>query len=293
MILGWVPPRSAPLHECSGWCTDCTKQSSQRRRSARVSAESGHMQLARGVRELVSRTEFPRERFGMSLQLVQRATEREALATAVTPTASMVKSDDVIVDVAATLAEVHSTSSMRLALEIGEIVVRRIFDGDLQRVRAHGPKDVSFRKLAACPRLTMSAMRIWRAVGVFELVSRMPGLKDAKNLSVSHLYAVLGLPNETQEWLLRAAADGRWRVEELEAQATKHRPSESRRRPRMAQPELIVSLRRIERITCRFEFGAKRGLAEAGFDEEQVRHVRECVEKIRAWCDSVGEMLAE
>ena len=227
----------------------------------------------------------------MSLQLVQCATEHEAPAIATTPTPSIVKSDEVIVGVAATLAEVHNTSSMRLALEIGEIVVRRIFDGDLERVRAHGPKDISFRKLAACPKLTMSAMRIWRAVGVFELVSRMPGLKDAKNLSVSHLYAVLGLPHETQEWLLRAAADGRWRVEELEAQATKHRPPESRRRPRMTQPELIMSLRRIERITSRFEFGPKQGLAEGGFSEEQVRHVRECVEKIRAWCDSVGETL--
>ena len=84
---------------------------------------------------------------------------------------------------------------MNLTLDIGALVVDKIFLGNMERVHSRGRKDASFRKLAAFPCLPFSVMRIWRAVGVYELVSRMPGVAKNTNLSVSHLYAVLGLPH--------------------------------------------------------------------------------------------------
>lgn len=196
--------------------------------------------------------------------------------------------EQTIAQVAEELGQLRNASAMKLTLEVGELVVTRIFQGDLERVRCQGRKDNSFRRLAAHPKLPFSPMRLWRAVGVYELVSRMPGLPNTKNLTVSHLYAVLGLPQETQEWLLRAANEHEWAVVELERKANKHR---SKRAKRGAQPVLLQSLRELERFTSRLDLSAKLNSEDDTLDMDQVQRVQESIERIRAWCDELRGLL--
>lgn len=195
-------------------------------------------------------------------------------------------SETTIAEVAEALHQIRHTSTMKLTLDIGSLVVNRIFDGDLERVRSHGRKDTSFRRLAAYPNLPFSAMRIWRAVGVFDLVSRMPGVANHPHLSVSHLYTVLGLPHQTQEWLLRATVEQRWAVTTLDQKARKHRAATSRG-PRTARPVILTSLQRVERIT--------EGLSNAAgneLDGEQLRSAMESLRKIRCLIEELTKALA-
>jgi hypothetical protein len=195
--------------------------------------------------------------------------------------------DEVIAEVAEQLARLRNDSAMNLALDVGRLVVTRLFRGDLERVRTRGRKDHSFRKLASHPRLPFSPMRLWRAVGVYELVTRMPGLPKASNLSVSHLYVVLGLPHETQEWLLRAANEHAWSVVLLGQKANKHR---SRRTSPQARAEAPVlrSLRELERLAGRLDINVE---DDEPLDPEQVVRARQFIDRIRAWCDELGHVL--
>jgi hypothetical protein len=228
----------------------------------------------------------------MSLQLV---TTTSPEAHAFVPPAEPLPApqdpwEQTIAQVAEELGQLRNASAMKLTLEVGALVVKRIFQGDLERVRSQGRKDNSFRRLAAHPKLPFSPMRLWRAVGVYELVSRMPGLPNTKNLTVSHLYTVLGLPHETQEWLLRAANEHGWSVVELDHKANNHRSKRAKRNPQPLLP-VLQSLREIERFTSRLELNAELRAEDDTLDQEQVRRVQESIDRIRAWCDELGHLL--
>jgi hypothetical protein len=195
--------------------------------------------------------------------------------------------DEVIAEVAEQLAQLRNASAMNLALDVGHVVVTRLFRGDLERVRTRGRKDNSFRKLASHPRLPFSPMRLWRAVGAYELVSRMPGLPKAPNLSVSHLYVVLGLPHETQEWLLRAANEHAWSVALLEQKANKHRNRRTSPQGRAEAP-VLRSLRELERLAGRLDISVE---DDEPLDPEQVVRAKQFIDRIRAWCDELGHVL--
>lgn len=118
--------------------------------------------------------------------------------------------DEVIDGVVSTLATLVRGAGIEMALKIGEIVVEGIYGGDLDALRKRGPKDTSLRRLAAHPRLPFAPATLWRSVAVYELVRRMPGLAKTKHLGVAHLRAALGLPQNVQERLLKAAETERW-----------------------------------------------------------------------------------
>ncbi len=201
--------------------------------------------------------------------------------------------DDTVVQVAQELSRIRNASAMQLALDIGELLFEKIFGADVDRMRANGRKDVSFTKLAACRLHPFSAMRLWRAVGVYELVRRMPGLRTAKNLSVSHLYVVLGLPHQTQEWLLRAANEESWSVQHLDATAAKHRPSESKRRSRSPTPPILRSLRKVDRLSSKLEIPVDDVGQPVILNGDQLRSAIESLERIRAWCNEVSQLLEQ
>lgn len=225
----------------------------------------------------------------MSLQLV--TTTGTAVPSVDPPTESTQDLWDQTIDrVAEELGQLKNASAMKLALDVGELVVTRIFQGDLERVRSQGRKDHSFRRLAAHPKLPFSPMRLWRAVGVYELVSRMPGLPNTKNLTVSHMYAVLGLPHETQEWLLRAANEHAWSVVELEHKANKHRSKRAKPNAQ-ALPPVLQSLREIERLTARFEIRAELTTDDGALDPDALQRAKESIHRIRGWCDDLGQLL--
>jgi hypothetical protein len=125
-----------------------------------------------------------------------------------------------------TIAEIRHVTrvgTLELALDIGEIVFRRVYAGDMELLRRNGPKDVSFSKLAAHPDLPISRASLWRAVSLYELSVRLPRVRESKHLGVSHMRAVLGLPAAVQEKLLTRAEKQRWKVAELEARASSTR----------------------------------------------------------------------
>lgn len=131
--------------------------------------------------------------------------------------------DTVIEAVVQTLRAMQEGATLQFALAVGQLVTERFFDGDIQKLRSHGPKDVSLRRLAEHPDLPFSASTLTRAVGVYELVDRLSGVDAIKRISYSHLRAVLGVPAAQQQRLLEKAANDAWPVARLETEAQKHR----------------------------------------------------------------------
>ncbi len=121
--------------------------------------------------------------------------------------------------VASTLENVSTLHSLQAALEVGEIVFRRIFKGDERLLRARGKKNGSFRKLASHPSLGMSPSSLWRAVAIFELSRRFPELSQYVHTGVGHISVVLGLPEAEQFKLLRATESERWTRRRLQKEA--------------------------------------------------------------------------
>ncbi|HMR76995.1 MAG TPA: hypothetical protein PKD61_17870 [Polyangiaceae bacterium] len=158
---------------------------------------------------------------------------------------SALANDDSIERTVAEIRHLTRKAALDLALEIGEIVFRRIFDGDMKSVRKHGPKHASFRQLALHPELPMSATGLWRSVTMFELWLRLPQLKNCKHISANHIHAVLALPPRDQERLLKRAERQKWRASELWAQAAARRKGAGGRPPKLEIVKALDQLRRV------------------------------------------------
>lgn len=113
--------------------------------------------------------------------------------------------------------------SLQWALEVGEMVFQRVFNGDERLLRARGKKNSSFRRLAADPELGMSPSSLWRAVAIYELSRRFPELTQYVHTGVGHISVVLGLPEPDQYSLLRAAESQRWTRRRLQREAAQLR----------------------------------------------------------------------
>jgi len=90
-------------------------------------------------------------------------------------------------------------ATLDFTLRVGKVVVDSLYDGDLTAWRSRARKDYALRVLAASPDLPLSATALYRALAIYELSQRQPNAWQ--HLGVSHLRAVLGLPNETQNHL--------------------------------------------------------------------------------------------
>ncbi len=144
------------------------------------------------------------------------------------------------------LNEALRGSTMDLHLRMGQLIIDRLYGGDLSAWRAQGPKEVSFETLAARTGhdLLVSASSLYRAVALFELTERL-AISKWKSLGVSHLRAVLGLADRDQRPLLAAAEKEKWTVERLEAEVSKLRSAAHRRRGRPPLPAFIKTVHRI------------------------------------------------
>ncbi len=154
--------------------------------------------------------------------------------------------EEVMDTVVRELNEALRGSTMDLHLRIGQLVIDRLYGGDLNAWRAQGPKEASFERLAARAGhdLLVSASSLYRAVALFELTERL-AISKWKSLGVSHLRAVLGLPDRDQRPLLSAAEREKWTVKRLEAEVSKLRSSADRRRGRPPLPAFIKTVHRI------------------------------------------------
>jgi hypothetical protein len=100
------------------------------------------------------------------------------------------------------LCNVCRLSGIERALKIGKVVVDGCFNGDVNGLREKRKRTISYRKLAQRSDLPLSASALNRAVGVYELVQRLPWLANNEKLSLGHLECVLPVREDGQATLL-------------------------------------------------------------------------------------------
>lgn len=213
-----------------------------------------------------------------------RPTQPRELATTAPVT------DDHIDKLVAQIRHVTRLASLQVAIEVGALVVEKIF-GDVEQYRSRGEKDISYRRLAEHPELPFSAATLYRFVAVYELVQRFPGLAKSSYFELAHLRAVLGLPAATQERLLRIAEHERLTGEQLHGRADAERERDPSRRGRPPVPVALKSLRRFEQL---LDDGGL-PMDTSAFDRlvvDDAKRAAGTVLRVREWCDAVHESLA-
>lgn len=190
---------------------------------------------------------------------------------------------DAIEQAAAEIRHLTRVSTLQMALDVGSIVFDRIFHGDAELVHRNGPKDASFGQLAAREDIGISKANLWRCVAMYELSLRLPHVKDSQHLGVSHVRAVLGLPQRSQERLLAKAERERLDVSTLEALATTNRRGQGGRPPKPAVVRAIDSLMRVAALPLD-TFSDRRGAAKMSQEdiEAAAEMLRELDDRLRA-----------
>lgn len=148
----------------------------------------------------------------------------------------------------ADIRHIARASALELALDVGEVVFHHIFRGDAAAVRKRGPKDASFRRLALHPELPLSAANLWRAVAIYELSLRIPGVTRSKHLGISHVRTLLGLPEDVQHRLVTQAEAETWSVARLEKEAAARRSGRGGRHRKSELERTLDTLRKLASI---------------------------------------------
>ena len=174
------------------------------------------------------------------------------------------------------LRQIKRNSKLVLAIDVGRLVVEKIYRGDSDLVRSRGRNHTGFRRLAAHPRVPFSKSTLWRYVGVYQVALEQPWLVRCQDLTVAHISAVLGLPAPEQERLLRLAADQGWKAKRL---AREIRGDEPKR-----QGSVGSLVRRLVQIK-------KLNLEQAEVAEPERQKLLTAVAETKAWCDTVEAWL--
>jgi hypothetical protein len=193
----------------------------------------------------------------------------------------------VVEELVATLGKMRRNASLALALDVGALIVDRIFRGDLAAVHERGKRDTTFRMLAAHPHVPFSASTLWRHVRVYELVRRMPRLMRYEHLTITHMQAVLGLSHEQQEQLLHVAETDGWSAARLRQHARQavngQRPDSQGKNP------VLKTFRRFARLQTELDPESFADLV--GNDLAERERILETVTRTRAWCDAMETLL--
>jgi hypothetical protein len=198
--------------------------------------------------------------------------------------------DEVIDRIVAELSHFSRAASLAMTLHVGELVFFKVFGGDIGRVRSRGRKDSSFARLARHPKLPFSGTTLWRSVAIYELTLRLPSLAKSKHLGVAHLRAVLDLPGELQEKLLRTAEKEKWPRELVERRARALRVVKAVKSGRPPTPPAIRCVRLFDKLV---QTGALIGTeAIETMDALEAARAKEIVSEVRKWCDAVEVSLS-
>ncbi len=146
------------------------------------------------------------------------------------------------------LRALYYGSGIELMLRVGELILERLYGGDVAIWQSRSRKDVSFRKLEKHPDLPFKAAMLSRAVAVYVLSRRRPDLLKLKNVSQSHLQEILNLQPDLQDRLLRRVEDEKWSFRRLRDEVAKHLPSTIQRAGRRRAPQLAKVLRNLRAI---------------------------------------------
>jgi hypothetical protein len=152
-------------------------------------------------------------------------------------------SDVSVDDLVQELVAMYGETGIRLAVEMGHLIIERLYEGDLIKWRSRGRKDTSFRKLERHPALPFRKSTLSRAVSIYMLYRRRNDVLSFRHLSPSHLHEVSGLAETVQDSLLQQAEAERWSVQKVRAEARLLLGvGQSQRKI----PEFVRSLRRLE-----------------------------------------------
>ncbi|NVB42953.1 hypothetical protein G6O69_34345 [Pseudenhygromyxa sp. WMMC2535] len=204
---------------------------------------------------------------------------------------------DSLESLAGELESMVADDGVEQAVEIGRLIIDRLYDGDLSSWRRRGPKSVSLRELARQLDRPLSCSGLYRAIALYELSEGLGGIDrwvDA-GMGSSHLRVVLGLPREEQRRLLDAAMERAWTVAELEREAQPIRerlPQRARRGGRPRLPRFVKSLNRLRKcVADRGEFfGDLDAVGE--MSSEELAALREQLAEVRERCDELEQALA-
>lgn len=154
--------------------------------------------------------------------------------------------------VAQTVSELNTIvrrAPLQLALDVGRIVIHRIFGG-LDAFREKGRNHPSYRELARHPELNLGPTALFRAVAVYEMCRRLSVRPETTRLGLSHLRELINLPESVQSQLLADAERDEWTVRRLQREVRTVRTRLSGKKGRPALPSVLKGARLIERTTA-------------------------------------------
>ncbi len=166
------------------------------------------------------------------------------------------------------LRRLYVGAGVELAVNMGRLIVERLFGGNVELWKSRGRKDVSFRKLEKHPDLPFRASTLSRAVAIYMLSKRRGDLLAFRHVRPSHLHEIARLNEADQDRLLGRAEAERWSTRKLrEEVAGISRP---RHRSKPAPPRLTSWMHAV-----RCELDSRTTTAEldavSGFDLDEAR----------------------
>jgi hypothetical protein len=223
-----------------------------------------------------------------------RPAEPPALPPEVDEALAPVVDDQLISSVYEEIRSLQRDATIELAVKMGELIVKRFYGGRLDAWREHGPKESSLRKLASRfedDESGMSAAGIYRVVAIYELDQRL-GVSSRKQLTVTHIRAVLGLPPAEQKKLLEQAESKGWTTRQLEDKAAGVRKREGDGRGRPPLPAFVKTANWLGKLVEQEDsFGDLDALE--GMDEDAVEATARKVSSMRQKLEELEQTLQE
>jgi hypothetical protein len=146
------------------------------------------------------------------------------------------------------LKALYYGSGIELMLRIGELILTRLYGGDVAMWQSRRRKDISFRTLEKHPELPFKASMLSRAVAIYVLSLRRNDLLQLEHVSQSHLQEVLNLEPELQDRLLKRVEEERWSFRRLRDEVLRSVPSTIKRAGRPRTPPVAKQLRILRSI---------------------------------------------
>lgn len=206
-------------------------------------------------------------------------------------------SEHVIEGVVETLNTMQRAAGFDFARAVGRVVLDSLYGGDMNAWRLRGESDASYRKLrehADKDELKISAVALYRSMALIELEDRLQ-ITDWKNLNITHIRSVFGLPDDQQKKLLTTAQAKGWDGERLEAEVAKVRKKEGDKRGRPPLPAFVKGIGALRRVIEPGDgkpdpFGDLE-LAEE-LDAEEAQALWQTVTGVKIKCEEIQKKLA-
>ena len=192
------------------------------------------------------------------------------------------------------LKRIDRLSGFARANKIGELIIGRFFDGDIQAW--HDPKRNkrnSIRRLAQRSDCPLGKTALWEAVGVYIALPKLPLALRSANLTVSHVAAVLRLDQSERERFLELAHDNAWDVRTLRERVVAARRAHGERRGRPAQNLAQRALGELRRTVCQVVTVTLQVSAIGATDAETAARGLQILSDLEAACTRLRAVLVD